>query len=348
MVSRRPVESSGKTLRHADGFFAVEHGAVERDMLGLADIVELFAQARADLDRDLGGVDRGIEALADGEQQLQLLQIGFDRRLHVGILQLAGKLCAVERARAMHLAERGGGRRLMLEALEFLLPAGAELGLHAPLDEGPAHRRRLALQLDQFVGVFRRQRVGNGGEQLRHLHDRALEAAERRRERQRIAGARAAGADQALSGHARGNAADLWCRRGRSAARGRRSGFSRGRSCVLRYLSTPPLERHVHRRASRPHLGGGGRLRACGAHQAHSLLDQAAVGFTHTPRPVLEADADMAAARDRRRDQAAGYRRRGRPPSTARRAPAWSPAAPDAHRGNALPAESRSRTPVRT
>ena len=69
-----------------------EHGAVERDMLGLVDIVELLAQARADLDRDLGGVERRIEALADGKQQLQLLQIGFDRRLHVGILQLAGQL----------------------------------------------------------------------------------------------------------------------------------------------------------------------------------------------------------------------------------------------------------------
>ncbi len=61
-------------------------------MLGLVDIVELLAQARADLDRDLGGVERRIEALADGKQQLQLLQIGFDRRLHVGILQLAGQL----------------------------------------------------------------------------------------------------------------------------------------------------------------------------------------------------------------------------------------------------------------
>ena len=158
-------------------------------MLGLADVVELLAQAGGDLDCDLGGVDRRIEALAQRQQQLQLVEIGFDRRLHVGILQLAGKLRAVERARLVHLAERGGGRRMMLEALEFLLPAGAELGLHAALDEGPAHRRRLALQLDQLVGVFRRQRVGNGGEQLRHLHDRPFQPAERRGERERIAAA---------------------------------------------------------------------------------------------------------------------------------------------------------------
>ncbi len=152
---------------------------------------------------------RGIEALADGEEQLQLLQVGFDRRLHVGILQLAGKLCAVVRAGAVHLTERSRRRRLMLEALEFLFPAGAELGLHAPLDEGPAHRRRLALQLDQFVGVFRRQRIGNGGKQLRHLHDRPFEAAERGGKRQRIGGAAAGHTEKALPGHARSNAADL-------------------------------------------------------------------------------------------------------------------------------------------
>ena len=178
-------------------------------MLGLADIVELFAQARADLDADLGGVDGGIESLAQRKQQMQLLQVGFDRRLHVGILQLARKLGAFQRAGTVHLTERSGGRGLVLEAPEFFLPAGAEFRLHAALDEGPAHRRRLALQLDQFVGVFRRQRVWNGGEQLRHLHDRSFEAAERGGKRQRISGAAAGRAEKALAGDARGNAADL-------------------------------------------------------------------------------------------------------------------------------------------
>jgi hypothetical protein len=69
---------------------------------------------------------------------------------------------------------------MMLEAFEFLLPVGAELGLHPAFDEGPAHWRRLALQLGELVDVFGRQRFRNGSEQLRHLHDRALEATERR------------------------------------------------------------------------------------------------------------------------------------------------------------------------
>jgi hypothetical protein len=81
--------------RHTHGIGAVQHGAIERDVLGLAKIVELLAHARADLLGDLGGVDRAVETAADGEQPLQLPQIGFDRRLYVGILQLAGQTLAV-------------------------------------------------------------------------------------------------------------------------------------------------------------------------------------------------------------------------------------------------------------
>ena len=134
----------------------------------------------ADLLGDLGGVDRRIHAAVDGEDQIELLEIGFDRRLHVGILQLAGQRGAVMRPRAMHLAERCRRGRMMLEVGEFLLPVRPELGDHTPLHERPAHRRRLALQLAQLFDIFRRQRIRDGGHELRHLHDRSLEAAERR------------------------------------------------------------------------------------------------------------------------------------------------------------------------
>ncbi len=86
----------------------------------------------------------------------------------------------------MHLPERGGGRGLMLEFGESVLPAGAELGGHAPLDEGPAHRRGFALELLQFLDIFGRQQVGDGRHQLRDLHDRPLQAAKRCRELGRI------------------------------------------------------------------------------------------------------------------------------------------------------------------
>src|SRR3546814_15847437 len=91
-----------------------------------------------------------------------------------------GEIAAIEAGGAVHLAERGGGRRLVLEGLEPRLPAGAELAAHTALHEGPAHRRRVGLELAQFLGVLARQGIGNGGEDLRRLHQRPLEAAERR------------------------------------------------------------------------------------------------------------------------------------------------------------------------
>ena len=91
-VSSRPVESFGQTCGTRMRSMSVEHAAIERDVLGLAAVVELLAHPRADLLDDLAGVDRGIEAAADREQDFELLQVGLDRRLHVGILQLAGEL----------------------------------------------------------------------------------------------------------------------------------------------------------------------------------------------------------------------------------------------------------------
>ena len=58
-------------------------------------------------------------------------------------------------------------------------------------------------------GVFRRQRVRDGGEELRHLHDRALEAAERLRQRRRIRGALPFEAEQPGTGDPRRDPADI-------------------------------------------------------------------------------------------------------------------------------------------
>ena len=126
-----------------------------------------------------------------------------------GYCSLQANSLAIERGGAMNLTERSGGGRMMFEFLEACLPVGAEFGAHAALHESPAHRRRLALQLHQFAGIFGRHRVRNGGEQLRHLHDRTLQAAERRGERQRITGAVGRRAQKALARDARGDAADF-------------------------------------------------------------------------------------------------------------------------------------------
>ena len=171
----------GHDLGHVHVGLVAQHVAVERDVPGLAAVVELLAQARGDLGVDLVGADGRIEALADGEHELELVEVGLQRRGHVGILQLAGDLAAVEqRRRDGPGPARRRTRPPCRSCANFACQSGPELGRHAPAHEGPAHGRRVGLQLRQLAGIFRRQRVGDGGEQLGRLHQRALQPAQRR------------------------------------------------------------------------------------------------------------------------------------------------------------------------
>ena len=122
----------------------------------------------------------------DLEQSGELDEIGLDRRLHVRILQLASKRASVMACGAMHLAERSRRRRLVLERGEFRFPIGAKLCRHAPPHERPAHGRGVALKLAELCCIFGRQRFGDRGEELRHLHDRALQPAKRGGERRGV------------------------------------------------------------------------------------------------------------------------------------------------------------------
>ncbi len=132
--------------------------------------------------------------------------------------------------RPMDLAERGGGGRMVLEAREPALPVGAELGHHAALDEGPAHRRCIALQLGEFLGIFGRQGVGDGRHQLGDLHDRSLQAAERGGEFHRAAGAIMARRPSAGSRRSARRPRRHWRRPAHSGRHGPRSGSFRDRT----------------------------------------------------------------------------------------------------------------------
>src|SRR5579862_3363535 len=99
-----------------DMILACERQAIEAEMRGLAEIVELLAEPRGDLLVDLRHGDRAVVALVDAEREAELGQIRLHRGGHVGILQLAGERAAVEGFRAMHLTERGRARGLTLEA----------------------------------------------------------------------------------------------------------------------------------------------------------------------------------------------------------------------------------------
>ena len=148
-------------------------------MAGLEVVIELLAQSRRDLAMDVAGVDAFVVALVDLEHELKLADVGLDGGSHVGVLQLARKLAAVMGPGAVDLAEgrgRGGDR---LEGRETRAPVGAELARHAALDERPAHGWRVGLKLGELGRVFTRQRLGDRRHDLRDLHQRPLEAAER-------------------------------------------------------------------------------------------------------------------------------------------------------------------------
>src|SRR5262249_7865380 len=68
--------------RHDDLGRTGEHILIEADGSRLVIIVELLAQPRGNLLGDLGGVDRRVHAAMEREQQLELAEIGLDRRGH--------------------------------------------------------------------------------------------------------------------------------------------------------------------------------------------------------------------------------------------------------------------------
>ena len=176
-------QPAGRQLRqhfgHVDVVLLRKHGAVKTHVARLPPVIELLAEPRADLRVDLARVDGAVGALVDGEEELELAQIRFDGRLHVGILKLDRERSAVMGESAVNLPQRCRRGGFVAEGTELALPARAELGRHPPLDERPAHRRCVGLKLAQLARILAGQGVGDGGEDLRHLHDRSLEAAER-------------------------------------------------------------------------------------------------------------------------------------------------------------------------
>ena len=254
-----PGRELGHELGHLYPALAPEHGAVEGHVTGLALVVQLLAQAGGDLGVDLAGRHRPVVALVDRHHQLQLVEIGLDRRLHVGVLELAGERAPVEADGPVNLAQGSGPGRLALERLEAALPVRAQLRRHAAPDEAPAHGGRVGLELGQLLDVLLGQRVGNGGYQLGDLHQRALEPAERRPQLRRVLAPVEVEAEIARARDARGQAADRRRDPGiapdpageRAAFRG--FGHAESSSSSMKPSMTPsPLAQNAGSPASRP------------------------------------------------------------------------------------------------
>ena len=92
-------------------------------------------------------------------------------------MQLHRQLPPIETDSLVNLPKRGRRNRLARKTLDLALPVGAKFCNHAAAREQPSHGRRIRLKAGQLVGIFRRQGVGDGGQDLRHLHDRALQPA---------------------------------------------------------------------------------------------------------------------------------------------------------------------------
>ena len=91
-------------FRHADVGAVGEEAAVEAHGGGFAGVVQLLAQAIADLFERLGGIEGSLPASQKTQEGAELGEVAFNRALHLGILQLHRQGSPVERRGAMNLA----------------------------------------------------------------------------------------------------------------------------------------------------------------------------------------------------------------------------------------------------
>ena len=137
-------------------------------------IVEFLQQGGA---KSLGQVNRTQLTSPDSTPFHQTgqsgddVEIGADRRIRRGALDLHHHpLTGCERG-CVHLAERGGGQRLGVELRKQFLGRAPQFVCEGVLDELPRSRGDLAVELGQLAHVSRREQVGAGGEHLTQFHE---------------------------------------------------------------------------------------------------------------------------------------------------------------------------------
>ena len=129
-------------------------------VLGLELVVELLADPLAQLREQPFRVQSRGEPLDERQQQRRVAQVSLDRLRHPGVLDLHDDVVAVDRGGAVDLADRGRGKRTLVEVGEHALERAAELLPHELLELGEGHRwdvvaegGELALQLVLLVLV---------------------------------------------------------------------------------------------------------------------------------------------------------------------------------------------------
>ena len=143
-------------------------------------VVEFLDQPLFELAVDGAGLDFlphhvAGDRLQRTQQQLEIAQVLAHGRVDAGVLDLDRDFLAALEARAMDLAERGGGEGARLEIREELLGALAEFAADLLRDHRIVHRRHAVARGLEQIDRFDRQQVLPHREHLHQLHERAAQ-----------------------------------------------------------------------------------------------------------------------------------------------------------------------------
>ena len=157
-----------------------EQAAELVDIARFVDIVELLAQTFVEFGVDRLGVDFLPHQIAGkrlqrAQQQFQVAEVLVDRRVDARVLNLDRDLRAVLQARAMDLAQRGGGEGLGLEARKELFGRLAQFAPNLLRDQPVIHRRHARLRGLENIEGRAGQQVGARREHLNQFHEGAAQ-----------------------------------------------------------------------------------------------------------------------------------------------------------------------------
>ena len=176
------LRGAGHDMRHDEirvALVGLGEGAL---IVGLEPVVEFHLGALDQLVDHALHVGAGGELPQHADHPLHGLQVGAQRLVGAGVLDLDRDLAAVGPHRLVHLADAGRRDRLVVERAEPLPPLGAQLRVEDPVHLGRGQRRGLPLQLGQRLAVGLAVLLGDRGlhdrQRLADLHRAALEFAE--------------------------------------------------------------------------------------------------------------------------------------------------------------------------
>ena len=145
--------------------------------------VVMIGRGGADLAVDREVVGEAVlagqgELLEHRDQPAHGLQVGAQRLVGAGVLDLDGDLAAVGPHGLVHLPDAGRGHGFVTEGREPVAPPGAELGVEHAEHLGGGQRGSVLLQFGQRLPVGFAELLGDGGlhdrERLADLHGAAL------------------------------------------------------------------------------------------------------------------------------------------------------------------------------